>query len=95
MRLEGNTGKSYPEYNGNLRPIALADGVFVKDMAAGNNAVCAIDTNQNLFCWGANYYGKLGYTRKNLKAYGIDVPNYVFITSPQRCDHHGSQNSLQ
>ena len=68
--FEGHNSK----YNGDLRPIEMPNGVFVKDMATSWHS-CAISTAGNLFCFGSNDYGKLGYTKSNLEAYGIIFNN--------------------
>lgn len=39
---------------------AIPDGVTIKDMDTGNYSVCAIGSDDHVYCWGSNGAGQLG-----------------------------------
>ncbi len=56
-----NVGDGYGAAMNNIQPIFGPDRV-VSQVAVGAHHVCAIVDDDELFCWGANYYGELGFS---------------------------------
>ncbi len=55
-----NRGDDPNEMGDALPAVALGTGRTAKAVAAGDNHSCAILDNDQLKCWGTNYYGELG-----------------------------------
>ena len=54
-----NVGASAGEM-ASLRPIAFPSGLTAISISCGYSHVCAILSNNQIYCWGSNLYGKLG-----------------------------------
>ncbi len=57
------SNEDYFLFPGMMEPpqkVALPEGIKAKMVSMGINNGCAIDSNNDLWCWGANNYGQLG-----------------------------------
>lgn len=58
--------------------VSINEGTVTPVMvSAGNSVACAIDTNNNAWCWGDNTYGELGTNG------GPSVPSPILVSSGQ------------
>lgn len=70
-----------------LSPISLGTGRTVTAAAVGEFHVCAILDNASIKCWGANYYGALGYGDTTMRGdnageMGDDLATVQVFTPP-------------
>ena len=67
-----NVGDEPNEMGQYLNPIDFGDGFIPSEIAMGYNHNCALSTEHKIKCWGANWYGQLGYGDKEHRGDGPD-----------------------
>jgi len=65
--------------SGMPQPVVCTSGpCLFTDVSVGREHTCAVDTNQDAWCWGDNYNGELGVNDFDPTHYGSPVPRLVF-----------------
>lgn len=62
--------------------VALPIGLKVKEVSTGAEIACALDVNNEAWCWGSNSHGQLGLNKTN--EYRTTVPRKVLQTDVKR-----------
>jgi len=65
-----------------LMPVAVIPSVQQKDLTAGWNFTCALDTSRQLRCWGSNANGELGIGNTADQASPVELPKSAFCPAP-------------
>lgn len=60
VNTDGQLGAGNGPSASSLIPVAVAGAVTFKDVKIGEDHVCAIATDDRVYCWGRNDYGQIG-----------------------------------
>lgn len=71
-----------PVTGNQLMPVAVIPSVQQRDLTAGWNFTCALDTNRQLRCWGSNANGELGIGNTADQASPVEVSKSAFCPAP-------------
>lgn len=64
--------------SGRPQPVVCTSGpCLFTDVSAGREHTCAVDTNQDAWCWGSNYNGELGVNDFDPTVFGSPEPRLV------------------
>ncbi len=66
-------------------PVQVGEASNWESVFGNNNHVCAINSNNELFCWGENEYGQIG-NGEHGDIYSTIPSNYDLVSSPHKVD---------
>jgi alpha-tubulin suppressor-like RCC1 family protein len=58
IAVDGELGNGVAAFS--FAPVAVGGGAALHGVATGARHACALDTNNEAWCWGYNYYGQVG-----------------------------------